>query len=95
MKRLDHNGFKLNYYFEMYKDRPFINRDKFKFRFMKENGKFQYIKELIVMVEKYQIKKYGQLIYDEYKIKPLFQCQLDASRDKQRRYSRRKYEIIK
>ena len=51
--------FKLNYYFEKYKDVSIVSRDNFRQRFRKENGKFQYLEELIIMIERYQIKKYG------------------------------------
>lgn len=54
--------FKLNYYFEKYKDTSIVSRDNFRQRFKKENGKFNYLEELIVMIEKYQIKKYGTSI---------------------------------
>ena len=54
--------FKLNYYFEILKDEAFDNRKKFRERFIKKFGKFQFLEELIIMVEQYQIKKYGSLI---------------------------------
>lgn len=52
-------NFKLNYYFEKYKDTSIVSRDNFRQRFRKENGKFKDIEKLIVKIEKYQIKKYG------------------------------------
>lgn len=51
--------FKLNYYFEKYKDTSIVSRDNFRQKFRKENGRFKYLEELIIMIEKYQIKKYG------------------------------------
>ena len=56
------NEFKLDFYFEMYKDTTIINRSKFRHKFIKKHGKFQYLPELILMIEKYQIKKYGTTI---------------------------------
>ena len=54
--------FKLNYYFEKYKDTCIIKTPVFKDRFKKENGDFELLNELIVMIQKYQIKKYGDLV---------------------------------
>lgn len=56
MSKMD---FKLNYYFQKYKDASIVSRNNFRQRFKKENGKFNYLEELIVMIEKYQMKKYG------------------------------------
>lgn len=54
--------FKLKLYFNMYKDSPIIRRSYFKSKFIKKHGKFEYLPELIYMIEKYQVKKYGNLI---------------------------------
>lgn len=54
--------FKLNYYFEKYKDTCIISTSKFKDIFKKENGEFSLLSELIVMIQRYQYKKYGNLI---------------------------------
>lgn len=54
--------FKLQMYFSMYKDTPLENRGKFREKFNKKHGAFQYLNELIVMIEKHQIKKYGELL---------------------------------
>lgn len=51
--------FKLNYYFEKYKDTSMVSRREFRQRFKKENGEFKYLEELIIMIERYQLKKYG------------------------------------
>ena len=61
--------FKLNYYFEKYKDTPFSNRQNFKRNFIKNHGEFKYLNELIINIEKYQIEKFGNKIvdYDEFK----------------------------
>ena len=54
--------FKLNMYFETYKDLPLPNRDMFRKNFKKKHGKFQYLEELIKMIEDYQFKKYGETL---------------------------------
>ena len=54
--------FKLNYYFEKYKDTCIISLTKFKDNFIKENGDFPLLNELAIMINKYQIKKYGDLL---------------------------------
>ena len=51
--------FKLNFYFNLYKDKCLPNRDTFRKNFKKEHGSFKYLEELIIEIEKYQIKKYG------------------------------------
>lgn len=56
------NDFKLNLYFEMYKNSPIINRNQFRYRFYKKNGKFECLNELIFMIEEYQREKFGNLI---------------------------------
>lgn len=53
------NDFKLNFFFMIHKDKPLPNRDEFRRTFTKKYGKFQYLEELIRMIEKYQFKKYG------------------------------------
>lgn len=54
--------FKLNYYFEKYKGYPVGSTTKFKADFIEKEGNFQYLHELIVMIQKYQIKKYSSVI---------------------------------
>lgn len=56
--------FKLEFYFNLYKDRPISTREEFRIKFKKTHGEFEYINELLVMIEKYQIKKYGTTLYD-------------------------------
>lgn len=56
--------FKLNYYFETYKDSSVISSTKFKEEFRKKHGEFELLNELIIMIYKYQIKKYGMLVED-------------------------------
>lgn len=60
--------YKLNYYYHKYKDTALPNTDKFRMRFKKENGDFQYLNELIVMIINYQVKKYGQQLPDGFEI---------------------------
>lgn len=54
--------FKLNYYFEKYKDNCVISLSKFRDRFIKENGDFPLINEVFIMIQKYQYKNYGNLV---------------------------------
>lgn len=54
--------FKLEYFFTKYKDTPIIPLEKFRKKFKDENGEFTLFKELIIMIQKYQYKKYGDLI---------------------------------
>lgn len=54
--------FKLNYYFEKYKDTCVIFLPKFREKFIKENGDFSLINEVFIMIQKYQYKKYGDLV---------------------------------
>jgi len=64
MNKFSKLEFQLNYYFEMYKDKSFRNAKEFKTHFTKKHGEFPLLKELYLMIDKYQIKKYGQaLVY--------------------------------
>lgn len=54
--------FKLQMYFELYKDNPITNSSRFKDEFYKKYGKFDLINELVVMIQRYQFKKYGDLV---------------------------------
>lgn len=54
--------FKLNYYFEKYKDTCIIKSRLFKELFIKENGDFPLLNELVVMIQRYQYNKYGELV---------------------------------
>ena len=56
------NEFKLEFYFNLYKDKPLKNRDEFRKNFKKVHGNFLYLPELIVRIENYQIKKYGETL---------------------------------
>lgn len=54
--------FKLRYYFEKYKETPVISTGNFKKKFITDNGEFALLNELIVMIQRYQVKKYGDLL---------------------------------
>ncbi len=54
--------FKLNMYFEEYKDKPLPTREEFRKHFKDKHGEFQLVNELILKIEKYQFKKYGQTL---------------------------------
>ena len=54
--------FKLNYYFEMYKDKCVISSTKFKDCFIKRHGDFELLNELFIMIQRYQLETYGTYI---------------------------------
>lgn len=54
--------FKLQLYFEQYKDYVVISTSKFKDIFKRKQGDFELLPELINMILKYQYKKYGNLL---------------------------------
>ena len=54
--------FKLNMYFEEYKDTSVCKTSEFKKDFIKKHGEFPLLNELIIMIQKYQIKKYGSTL---------------------------------
>lgn len=56
--------FKLQFYFNLYRDKSLPNREEFRKNFKKNYGEFQYIEELIKMIEEYQIKKYGETLHN-------------------------------
>lgn len=56
--------FKLQFYFNLYKDRALPNRVEFRKNFKKNYGEFQYTEELIKMIEEHQMKKYGETLHD-------------------------------
>jgi hypothetical protein len=58
------NEFKLQFYFNLYKNKALPNRDEFRKNFKKNYGEFQYTEELIKMIEKYQMRKYGETLHD-------------------------------
>lgn len=54
--------FKLNIYFEKYKDTCIVSITRFKEEFIKKHGEFGLLNELVIMIQKYQYKKYGNLL---------------------------------
>ena len=54
--------FKLQYYFEKYKDIGLTSTSKFKTEFIKTEGNFDLLNELIVMIQRYQFHKYGEIV---------------------------------
>lgn len=61
-------NFKLNLYFAMYKDFPISSRDYFRSIFVKRHGKFNYLPELMLMIEDYQREKFGAIIWQDIRI---------------------------
>lgn len=51
--------FKLQFYFNLYKNIPMSNRNQFRAEFIKRHGEYRYLEELIKMIENWQLKKYG------------------------------------
>ncbi len=56
---MDKYEFQINYYFNMYKDEPLKNSKDFKAKFIKKHGDFKYLNEVILRINRYQVKKYG------------------------------------
>ena len=56
------NEFKLQLFFNMYKDIQISSRDSFRAWFRKKHGRFSCLNELIFMIEQYQMEKYGETI---------------------------------
>ena len=51
--------FKLQFYFNLYKNTSMDSRNDFRAKFHKRHGDFRYLNELIRMIENYQIKTFG------------------------------------
>lgn len=83
--------FKLNYYFEMYKDKPLPNRVEFRKNFKKKHGKFQYLEELIIKIEKHQFKKYGMTLPKSDLV--WLKNKYDRKRDSFNAYQRFRYKL--
>ena len=56
---MDKYEFQINYYFNLYKDEPLRNSKDFKTKFIKKHGDFKYLNEVILRINRYQVKKYG------------------------------------
>lgn len=87
------SDFKLNMYFEMYKDKPLPNRDEFRKNFKNKHGKFQYLEELIKMIEKHQFKKYGMTLPKDDLV--WVKNKDDIRRENKKEYQRLKYKLGK
>ena len=85
------SDFKLNYYYEMYKDKPLPNRDEFRKKFKKKYGNFQYLEKLIEMIEKHQFKKYGMTLPKDDLIWE--KNEYDIRRENVKAYQRLKYRL--
>ena len=55
--------FKLQFYFNLYKDKAMITRNLFRVEFIKRHGEFKYLEELIRMIEDYQIVGQGKYYF--------------------------------
>lgn len=84
--------FKYNLYFTLYKDRPFINRERFRNTFKKEQGNYLYIKQLTLDIEKYQHKIYGQILpaSNFIDVKSREERKKESQKERQRKYDRRR-----
>lgn len=85
------NEFKLNYYFQMYKDKVFNNSREFKDFFIKKHGEFQYLSELVVRIYNYQSKKYGGRLTNCF----LVDSKEERKRKKTNSYQRHRQKIRK
>lgn len=83
------NDFEMGIYFNMYKDLPLPNRNKFRTKFKKKHKDFKEVDKLILKIEDYQIKKYGTLLYEKFSIKTKAEALKLSKLAIQRRYSRR------
>jgi len=59
---MDKYEFQINYYFNLYKDEPLQNAKQFKARFIKKHGNFKYLNEVVLRINRYQVKKIWQWI---------------------------------
>lgn len=85
--------FKLNYYFEMYKDKSLPNREEFRKNFKKKYGKFKYLEELIIMIEKYQFKTYGETLPRNDVV--VVRNKEERKKERRKSYDRLKYRLGK
>lgn len=86
---MDKFEFQINYYFNMYKDEPLRNSKDFKTRFIKKHGNFKYLNEVILRINRYQVRKYGNglIRFSEY--------MTDEQLEKQRIAARHRYNESK
>ena len=50
----------------LYKEHPLPNRDEFRKNFKKKYGKYDKLEQLIISIENYQFKKYGQTLNSHF-----------------------------
>lgn len=79
--------FKLQFYFNLYKDKAMVTRNLFRVEFIKRHGEFKYLEELIRKIEDYQINKYGTTLYEweNSKTKRNINIYLDAEEKRKKR----------
>lgn len=84
--------FKLQFYFNLYKDKAMVTRSLFRTEFIKRHGEFKYLEELIRKIEEYQINKYGATLYEweNSRTKQKVNAYLDADEMKSRKRGWRK-----
>ena len=56
--------FKLEFYFNLYKDKPISTRGEFRIKFKKKHGEYEDVDMLLTKIETYQIEKYGTTLYN-------------------------------
>lgn len=74
--------FKINMYFEKYKDTPIKSYTKFRNIFEKENGHFIYLREVYIMIYKYQKDRYGSVFDKGDKIDDRISSKIIKNREK-------------
>ena len=85
---MDKLDFKLKYYFEEFKDKPFKNSREFRQAFRNKYGEFKYLSELTVMIYNYQAKKYGGRLCNCYLLSTREERKKASVNDRQRKRNR-------
>ena len=91
---MDKYEFQINYYFNLYKDEPLSNSKDFKIRFIKKHGNFKYLNEVILRINRYQVKKYGNglIRFTDYKTPEQLEKQTLNARQRWHRKRETKHE---
>lgn len=55
--------FKLEFYFNLYKDKPISTRGEFRIKFKKKHGEYEDVDMLLTKIETYQIEKKTRSIF--------------------------------
>lgn len=84
------DDFKLEFYYNLYKDKSLESREKFRQKFRKEHGEFEYLEKLIIIIENYQLQKYGCTLNSGYIIQHRKEECIRLSANERGRKSRRK-----